>query len=216
MGFVIPSATVEDLMAFRKAVKITTEHGAILPFFCMEVRENRQWQVPQHPIDTNTYIADTIWRHPIEVQLDGHVAAKALDRFKQLIDGSTEGKSGYWKSVLMNITGKWKKGAQGLLGLYKVQVLGGLYENMALTNYERTETPDENCGYAVSLTFQQVIQVIGTESQLTVENVASSGDSSTIDTGQTNLKKEPRNSDAWNITNKWTDGKGIINGIGAS
>lgn len=201
MAFVLPSFNLADIITFVRVVKVRTANGAELPFVCTGNDTTATWQAPQHPTDSNVVISDTIYKNPIEINLQGHVPAKSLDRFIQLINGSTEQQSSYKDNVLNNIFGRSPDIATPTaapLGLYTVTLLGNTHENMALMSFSRTETPEENSGYAVTLNFKQVMIVEDDYTKLTKEQVAQAQAADTIDSG----KVAPRNSLLYEATQK--------------
>lgn len=210
--FTLPSFTLGDILTFYNVVRIKTEAGAELPFICMNNQESRSWKSPEHPTDRNTVISDTLWTEPKTLSLTGHVPAKSWERFRQLIEGSTEkggvGITGYLQNVRNNILGG-AAGNPGAIGLYTVTLLGGVYENMALISLTRAESPEENSGYAVTLEFRQVLRAEAATYAMTKEDVANAGYAGTIDKGKKSLK-EKRTS----LLKKGADGVGnFIGGL---
>ncbi len=189
--FTLPSFTLGDILTFYKVIRIKTEAGAELPFICVNNRESRSWKSPEHPTDRNTVISDTLWTEPKTLSLTGHVPVKSWERFRQLVEGSAEkgsrGISGYLQNVRNNILGG-SAGDPGAIGLYTVTLLGGVYKDMALISLTRTESPEENSGYAVTLEFRQVLKAESATHAMTKENVASAGYADTIERGKTSLK----------------------------
>ena len=183
MAFVLPSFNLADIITFVRVVKVRTANGAELPFVCTGNDTTATWQAPQHPTDNNMVISDTIYKNPIE------------------INGSTEQQSSYKDNVLNNIFGRSPDVATPTaapLGLYTVTLLGNTHENMALMSFSRTETPEENSGYAVTLNFKQVMIVEDDYTKLTKEQVAQAQAADTIDSG----KVAPPNSLLYEATQK--------------
>lgn len=188
LNLVLGRLSINDLIGFRRLIKVKTMNGDELPFTAFNVKSNIDWQAPKHPLESNTYLSDTIWREPITLDLEGQVPIKQWDNFYNLINGAWDSSkkdnnsiTAYLKNVGNALFGTSNKttisGVQGgnSYVLYEITCLGNTYTNMALLGLEKSETADNSTSFAVSLSFQQIRTATAEYAEFSKGNVKNTG-----------------------------------------
>lgn len=192
---VLPSFNLSDVITILTVIRITNESGSLLPFICERNKKTFAFEAPQHPIDSNLKISDTLWAIPQRITFEGVVPAKSWDTFEQMIKGEmTDGGSlSVGQTIKQNIFGANAGGKDGNLvglGLYTITTLSGIYKNMALISAEFEESAEMNSAYRGSLTFQECPQVKASSADFSADKIANVTDGDTVKTGQQTVKEE--------------------------
>lgn len=192
---VLPSFNLSDVITILTVIRITNKFGSTLPFICERNKKTFAFEAPQHPIDSNLKISDTLWANPKGITFEGVVPAKSWDTFEQMIKGEAAGLGnlGVLKSIGSNILGA-KAGSKGSgLGLYTITTLSGIYKNMALISAEFEESATMNTAYKGSLTFKECPQVKASGSDFSVDKLGNPADANTCTAGQQCVKEASKN-----------------------
>ena len=133
--FVIPTLTWDEIASFYSLIRVSLL-GVAAPIHCIANEVSRDWEAPQHPLESATFVTDTIYELPKTVSYSGYVEADMLAVFEAMIKLTTT--IGYG---------------------FTIYTMGGVYSNMFVTNFTRRETADVSTGYKFDITFQEAKQI---------------------------------------------------------
>lgn len=158
----IPRLSWQSIAKWKRGIRIEDAvSGEVFPFFFTEENESREYEIPQHPVDSNINISDTIWQKPKVLNLKGLVS---IDNYTTAID--------------------MVDSARKLGRLFKVYYLGGLYENMQFTSISKTCTAEKATCFEVEVELQQIAYVTASTSVITQDTASSVSYSETSYLGQ--------------------------------
>lgn len=132
----------------------------VLPCTILELSETDTNTIPQTPQDNNSYIADTIFKQPIQVTLSVFVYTRDFDAFEVAMKKAQQGKKGF----IIN-------------GVYKT------YINMRRLDKSFYESAKKVGGVEYSITFEEAILVQSFNDVMTQDQVKKLQDSQKVDSG---------------------------------
>lgn len=132
----------------------------VLPCTIIELSENDTETIPQTPQDTNSYIADTIFKQPLQVTLQVFVYTRNFDAFEVAMKQAQLSEKGF----IIN-------------GVYKS------YTNMRRLDKSFTESASRVGGVMYNITFEEAILVQSFNEAMSVEQVKKLQDSAKVESG---------------------------------
>ena len=161
MAFTLPRFSLQLIASIRRAIRIEN-NGVIFPIIFVEDKEDCAWEVPQHPVDANMKISDTVWSTPARLSLDGYVGIMKYPLVLQMIDAALKSNQ-----------------------LWTVYYMGGVYQNMEFVSLSKTATSDNATSYKIQIEMQQIPFVMPLTTVITAEQVREVQDAETTLLGQT-------------------------------
>lgn len=130
----------------------------------VELSFSKGFGVPQQPIDSNTFIGDTIWSNPFSCSLRVWVYEQGKEKFEnQILDANN--KNGF-----------------------KIIGINGVYDNLRITHFNFSESTEVQGGYFYNIDFVEVVVVTAGIIALAVPKIKNPADSSPVDKGSKNPK----------------------------
>lgn len=167
MAFTLPRFSLQSIMDIRRAIRIVNSSGVILPIIFISDKEDCSWEVPQHPVDSNMKISDTVWSIPARLSLDGFVGIMKYPLVLQMIDSALKSNQ-----------------------LWTVYYMGGVYQNMEFLSLSKTANADNATSYKVQIEMQQIPLVMPLTTAITAAQSASAQDAETQLLGQTQAQQK--------------------------
>ena len=161
MAFTLPRFSLQSIMDIKRAIRIVNSAGVILPIIFISDKEDCSWEVPQHPVDANMKISDTVWSTPARLSLDGYVGIMKYPLVLQMIDAALKSNQ-----------------------LWTVYYMGGVYQNMEFVSLSKTATSDNASSYKLQIEMQQIPFVMPLTTVITAEQVREVQDAETSLLGQ--------------------------------
>ena len=165
MAFTLPRFSLQSIMDIKRAIRIVNSAGVILPVIFISDKEDCSWEVPQHPVDANMKISDTVWSTPARLSLDGYVGIMKYTIVLQMIDAALKSNQ-----------------------LWTVYYMGGVYQNMEFVSLSKTAASDNATSYKIQIEMQQIPFVMPLTTVITAEQVREVQDAETTLLGQTQSK----------------------------
>lgn len=138
---------------------ITNSDGSeVLNCDIVELRHNESYEIPKSPVDSNSYISDTIYKDPFTLNLKVFCTENEFLDFEDQIQ-------------------RFQKG-DGFI----VKGLNRFYKNLRLLNRSEAELASMGSGYYVEMNFQEVIKVKVKKSKMT-KDVTTPENATTENTG---------------------------------
>lgn len=162
MAFTLPRFSLQSIMDIRRAIRIVNSSGVILPIIFISDKEDCSWEVPQHPVDSNMKINDTVWSTPARLSLEGFVGIMKYPLVLQMIDAALKANQ-----------------------LWTVYYMGGIYTNMEFVSLSKTANADNATSYKVQIEMQQIPFVAPLTAAITAEQSKLAQDAETQLLGQT-------------------------------
>lgn len=162
MAFTLPRFSLQSIMDIKRAIRIVNSAGIILPIIFISDKEDCSWEIPQHPVDSNMKISDTVWSTPARLSLDGYVGIMKYPLVLQMIDAALKSNQ-----------------------LWTVYYMGGVYRNMEFVSLSKTANADNATGYKIQIEMQQIPFVMPLTTAITAEQVRDVQDAETTLLGQT-------------------------------
>lgn len=166
-------------MDIKRAIRIVNSAGVILPIIFISDKENVSWEVPQHPVDANMKISDTVWSTPARLSLDGYVGIMKYPLVLQMIDAALKSNQ-----------------------LWTVYYMGGVYNNMQFLSLSKVSNADNASSYKLQIEMQQIPFVMPLTTAITAAQVASVQDAETTLLGQAQSQKKSDTSIAYSLREK--------------
>ena len=179
MAFTLPRFSLQSIMDIKRAIRIVNSAGVILPIIFISDKEDCSWEVPQHPVDANMKISDTVWSTPARLSLDGYVGIMKYPLVLQMIDAALKSNQ-----------------------LWTVYYMGGVYQNMEFVSLSKTATSDNASSYKLQIEMQQIPFVMPLTTVITAEQVREVQDAETSLLGQTQSQKKSDTSIAYGLREK--------------
>lgn len=167
--FVLPRFSPQSISKWKKLIRIEYA-GVALPIIFTEDKEDCVWEIPQHPVDANMKISDTIWNTPATISLTGYVARNKYDNMMQMI------------SSTINAS-----------GLYTVYLLGKVYNNMQFESISKISNSDNVTGYKLEITMKEILKVTPSMSIITEAQAKISQDATVQELGQSTAQNMSNN-----------------------
>lgn len=161
MAFTLPRFSLQSIMDIKRAIRIVNSAGIILPIIFISDKEDCSWEIPQHPVDSNMKISDTVWSTPARLSLDGFVSIMKYPLVLQMIDSALKSNQ-----------------------LWTVYYMGGVYRNMEFVSLSKTANADNATGYKIQIEMQQIPFVMPLTTAITAEQVRDVQDAETSLLGQ--------------------------------
>lgn len=156
----IPKLSFSDIAKYYSIIRVS-HLGVASPVECIDTTVERSWEAPQHPTEANVFVCDTIYEQPRSITLNGHIKDGMLPVFEA--------------QILLSLTAG--------IG-FNIYTIGGVYNNMFVTDFSRPESADVSTGFNVSITFtevQQATSLLGIVTNVVI-NLASTTIASSINT----------------------------------
>lgn len=131
-----------------------------LPCKILELQEVETQGIPTMPLDNNSFISDTIYKQPLQLQLSVFVYGNQVNTFESLLVKAQNSKKGF----IIN-------------GVYKS------YPNMRLSEKSSSENSNMVGGKVFSLAFQETLFVQSYNEVMTPEQVKKYQDSVKVEGG---------------------------------
>lgn len=167
MAFTLPRFSLQSIMDIKRAIRIVNSAGVILPIIFISDKEDCSWEVPQHPVDSNIKISDTVWSTPARLSLDGYAGIMNYPLILQMIDAALKSNQ-----------------------LWTVYYMGGVYKNMEFVSLSKTSNADNATSYKVQIEMQQIPFVKPLTSIITAEQSKLVQDTETLTLGQTQAQQK--------------------------
>ena len=177
-------------MDIKRAIRIVNSAGVILPVIFISDKEDCSWEVPQHPVDANMKISDTVWSTPARLSLDGYVGIMKYPLVLQMIDAALKSNQ-----------------------LWTVYYMGGVYRNMEFVSLSKTANADNATSYKIQIEMQQIPFVMPLTTVITAEQVREVQDAETSLLGQTQSQKKSDTSIAYGLREKGVGFSDFLGGI---
>lgn len=161
MAFTLPRLSLQSIIGIKRAIRIVDFQNEILPIIFTADKEVCSWEVPQHPVDSNIKISDTVWATPARISLEGYVGIMKYPLVLQMIDNALKSNQ-----------------------LWTVYYMGGVYNNMEFISLSKTANSDNATSYKVQIEMQQIPFVMPLTTALTLAQVKSVQDAETLTLGQ--------------------------------
>lgn len=162
MAFTLPRFSLQSIIDIRRVIRIVNSSGIILPIIFISDKEDCLWEIPQHPVDSNMKISDTVWSTPARLSLDGFVSIMKYPLVLQMIDSALKSNQ-----------------------LWTVYYMGGVYQNMEFLSLSKTANADNATSYKVQIEMQQIPLVMPLTAAITAEQSKLAQDAETQLLGQT-------------------------------
>ena len=190
MAFTLPRFSLQSIMEIARAIRIVNSVGVILPIIFISDKEDCSWEVPQHPVDANMKISDTVWSTPARLSLDGYVGIMKYPIVLQMIDAALKANQ-----------------------LWTVYYMGGVYQNMEFVSLSKTAASDNATSYKIQIEMQQIPFVMPLTTVITAEQVREVQDAETTLLGQTQSQKKSDTSIAYSLREKGVGFSDFLGGI---
>ena len=190
MAFTLPRFSLQSIMDIKRAIRIVNSAGVILPVIFISDKEDCSWEVPQHPVDSNMKISDTVWSTPARLSLDGYVGIMKYPIVLQMIDAALKSNQ-----------------------LWTVYYMGGVYQNMEFVSLSKTAASDNATSYKIQIEMQQIPFVMPLTTVITAEQVREVQDAETTLLGQTQSQKKSDTSIAYSLREKGVGFGDLLGGI---
>ncbi len=69
MAFTLPRFSSQTITSIARAIRIVNDDVVLYIIFTVDSAESK-WEMPQHPVDSNIKISDTIWATPAHLSLE--------------------------------------------------------------------------------------------------------------------------------------------------
>ncbi len=165
MAFTLPRFSLQSIASIRRAIRIEN-NGVIFPIIFTEDKEDCVWEIPQHPVDANMKISDTIWSTPARLSFTGYVSIMKYQLVLQLIDSALKANQ-----------------------LFTIYYMGGVYENMQFLSLSKVANADNASSYKLQIEMQQIPFVMPLTTAITAAQAASVQDAETSLLGQVQAKE---------------------------
>ena len=163
--FTLPRFSLQSIASIRRAIRIEN-NGVIFPIIFTEDKEDCVWEIPQHPVDANMKISDTIWSTPARLSFTGYVSIMKYQLVLQLIDSALKANQ-----------------------LFTVYYMGGVYDNMQFLSLSKVSNADNASSYKLQIEMQQIPFVSPLTTAITAAQAASVQDAETSLLGQVQAKE---------------------------
>lgn len=163
--FTLPRFSLQSIASIKRAIRIEN-NGVIFPIIFTEDKEDCVWEIPQHPVDANMKISDTIWSTPARLSFTGYVSIMKYQLVLQLIDSALKANQ-----------------------LFTVYYMGGVYENMQFLSLSKVSNADNASSYKLQIEMQQIPFVMPLTTAITAAQAASVQDAETSLLGQAQVKE---------------------------
>lgn len=161
MAFDLNLGSVTNLFSDLFLMSIQNgDDGSKLPCKIIELQEVESHGIPVMPLDNNSFISDTIYKNPMQLQLSVFVYGNQVSSFDSLIVKAQNSKKGF----IVN-------------GVYKS------YTNMRLMEKSSSENASMVGGLVFSLAFQETLFVQSYNETMTKEQVKRLQDSAKVEGG---------------------------------
>ncbi len=178
MAFTLPRFSLQSIASIRRAIRIEN-NGVIFPVIFIEDKEDCVWEIPQHPVDANMKISDTIWSTPARLSFTGYVSIMKYQLVLQMIDSALKANQ-----------------------LFTVYYMGGVYDNMQFLSLSKVSNADNASSYKLQIEMQQIPFVMPLTTAITAEQAKLAQDAETKLLGQTQAKKKSDASIAYGLREK--------------
>lgn len=165
MAFTLPRLSLQSISQIKRAIRIVGSDGEILPIIFISDKEDCSWQVPQHPVDSNMQISDTVWATPAKLSLDGYISINKYKQLLQKIDSALKSNQ-----------------------LWTVYYMGGVYDNMEFVSLSKTANSDNATSYKLQIEMQEIPIVTAITKTISKEQVKKIEDAETESLGQVNTQ----------------------------
>lgn len=128
----VPKLSFDDIAKYYSLIRVT-HLGVSSPIECTENTVNSTWEAPTHPTEDNTFIGDTIYSEPRTINMTVYIKSSMLQFFESQI-----------------------KFANSIGVGFSIFTMGGVYNNMFVTSFNRPESASVSTGYLCDITFQEV------------------------------------------------------------
>lgn len=190
MAFILPRFSLQSIIDIRRAIRIVNSSGIILPIIFISDKEDCLWEIPQHPVDSNMKISDTVWSTPARLSLDGFVSIMKYPLVLQMIDSALKSNQ-----------------------LWTVYYMGGVYQNMEFLSLSKTANADNATSYKVQIEMQQIPLVMPLTTAITAAQSASAQDAETQLLGQTQAQQKSDASILYGLKEKGVGFTDFLGGI---
>lgn len=190
MVFILPRFSLQSIMDIRRAIRIVNSSGIILPIIFISDKEDCSWEIPQHPVDSNMKISDTVWSTPARLSLDGFVSIMKYPLVLQMIDSALKSNQ-----------------------LWTVYYMGGVYQNMEFLSLSKTANADNATSYKVQIEMQQIPLVMPLTAAITAEQSKLAQDAETQLLGQTQAQQKSDASILYGLKEKGVGFTDFLGGI---
>lgn len=190
MAFTLPRFSLQSIMDIRRAIRIVNSSGIILPIIFISDKEDCSWEIPQHPVDSNMKISDTVWSTPARLSLDGFISIMKYPLVLQMIDSALKSNQ-----------------------LWTVYYMGGVYKNMEFLSLSKTANADNATSYKVQIEMQQIPLVMPLTTAITAAQSASAQDAETQLLGQTQAQQKSDASILYGLKEKGVGFTDFLGGI---
>lgn len=170
MAFTLPRFSLQSIMDIKRAIRIVNSAGVILPIIFISDKEDCSWEVPQHPVDANMKISDTIWSTPARLSFTGYISIMKYQLVLQMIDSALKANQ-----------------------LFTVYYMGGVYDNMQFLSLSKVSNADNASSYKLQIEMQQIPFVKPLTTAITAEQAKLAQDAETKLLGQTQSKEVKNN-----------------------
>lgn len=190
MAFTLPRLSLQSISQIKRAIRIVGSDGEILPIIFISDKEDCSWQVPQHPVDSNMQISDTVWATPAKLSLDGYISINKYKQLLQKIDSALKSNQ-----------------------LWTVYYMGGVYDNMEFASLSKTANSDNATSYKLQIEMQEIPIVTAITKTINKEQVKKIEDAETESLGQVNTQDKSDASIMKQIQEKGIGFNDILGGL---
>lgn len=190
MAFTLPRLSLQSISQIKRAIRIVGSDGEILPIIFISDKEDCSWQVPQHPVDSNMQISDTVWATPAKLSLDGYISINKYKQLLQKIDSALKSNQ-----------------------LWTVYYMGGVYDNMEFVSLLKTANSDNATSYKLQIEMQEIPIVTAITKTISKEQVKKIEDAETESLGQVNTQDKSDASIMKQIQEKGIGFNDILGGL---
>lgn len=166
MAFDLMIGSLTNYIPFLYSTGIENENGDQLPCVILELSESETQSIPVSPQDTNSYVGDTIYRNPLQIQVMVFVKGNNITNFEEDLE-------------------RFQLSQRGFIihGVYKS------YTNLRFIEKNYSENSNRVGGSVYNLTFQEVLFLQSFSSEMTLDQVKNPQDSSPVNGGNKISKK---------------------------
>lgn len=171
MAFTLNVPTLSQALSAFYPMKIHEQgnEANVLNCTIMEIMESNSYNIPNEPIDSQSYISDTLYKAPLQVTCRVFVNTNFLENFTSGLQN------------LQNGNGFCVCGADGQK-----------YENMRLENSSVSQTSDVQGGYFYTLAFKEVLIIESFNVGIPLSNSQKSAYSSKQSMGESANSSRPK------------------------
>lgn len=171
MAFTLNIPTISQVLSSFYPMKIHEQGNEALKLKCtiIEIMESDTYNLPNEPVDSQSFIGDTFYKAPKQITCRVFVNTNFLDNFNSVLES------------LQNGNGFCIRGADGQK-----------YENMRLESLSTSQTADVQGGYFYNMAFKEVIVIEAFNAGIPLSNAQKSAYSTKRSVGESANIERPK------------------------